>query len=56
MLDLKNSAKLPSYFDYIFVHLKQKARPKFLSNFRPEPDQKSPAQLTTFVGQILRVK
>ena len=25
-LDLKNLAMLPSYFDYIFVHLRQKAR------------------------------
>ena len=45
MLHLKNLATLPSYFDYIFVHLKQKARlgldlnPKFLSlqaRTRPE--------------------
>ena len=34
---------LPSYFGYIFVHLKQKARlrpelsPKFFVSFRPEP-------------------
>ena len=46
---------LPSYFDYIFVHRRQKARlrpelsPKFLSTW-PEPDRKSPAQLTTLVG------
>ena len=25
-LDLKNLAMLPSYFDYIFVHLRQKVR------------------------------
>ena len=25
-LGLKNLAMLPSYFDYIFVHLRQKAR------------------------------
>ena len=25
-LSLKNLAMLPSYFDYIFVHLRQKAR------------------------------
>ena len=36
-LSIKNLAMLPSYFDYIFVHLRQKARlrpelsPKFLS-------------------------
>ena len=29
---------LPSYFDYIFVHLKQKVRikPEMFVNFRPE--------------------
>ena len=27
-LDLKNLPMLPSYFDYIFVHLRQKARLK----------------------------
>ena len=42
-LDLKNLAMLPSYFDYIFVHLKQKVRlrpelsPKFLSILAPNP-------------------
>ena len=51
MLGLKNLAMLPSYFDYIFVHLQQKARlrpdlsPKFLSTSGP----KSPARLTTLV-------
>ena len=40
-LGLKNLAMLPSYFDYIFVHLRQKARLrpklslKFLSTFSP---------------------
>ena len=34
---------LPSYFDYIFVHLRQKVRlkpelsPEIFVNFRPEP-------------------
>ena len=52
---------LLSYFDYIFVHLRQKARlrpelsPTFLSTLgpnparirsEPEPDPKSPARLT----------
>ena len=52
-LGLKNLAMLPSYFDYIYVHLRQKAhlRPelsqKFVVNFRPEPDPKTPARLTT---------
>ena len=46
MLRLKNLAMLPSYFNYIFVHLSQKARfrpelsPKFLSTLRPEPGPK----------------
>ena len=46
-LDLKNLAMLPSYFDYIFVHLRQKARlrpklsPKFLSTFGPNPARKA---------------
>ena len=43
-LDLKNLAKLPRYFDYIFVHLRKKARfkpklsPKFLSTLGPNPN------------------
>ena len=56
MLGLKNLAMLPSYFGYIFVHLRQKARlrpelsPKFLSTLgantvRTHP--KSPGRLTT---------
>ena len=38
---------LPSYFDYIFVHLRQKERlrtelsPKFLSTLVPNPTQKA---------------
>ena len=44
-LDLKNLAMLPSYFDYTFVHLRQKVRlrpelsTKFLSSLGPNPDQ-----------------
>ena len=40
---------LPSYFDYIFVHLRQKVlfRPEIFVNFRPESEPKSPARLTT---------
>ena len=47
MLGLKNLAMLPSYFDYIFVRLKQKARlrpdlsPKFLSTSGPNPTRKA---------------
>ena len=38
---------LPSYFDYIFLHLRQTVRfrpelsPKFFVNFRPEPGPNS---------------
>ena len=38
---------LPSYFDYIFVHLRQKVRltpelsPKFLSTLGPNPTRKA---------------
>ena len=48
MLGLKNLAMLPIYFDYIFVHLKQKARlrpdlsPKFLSTSGPKPARTRP--------------
>ena len=39
-IGLKSFAMLLSYFDYIFVHLRQKARlrPKIFVNFSPEPD------------------
>ena len=46
-LGLKNLAMLPSDFDYIFVHLRQKARlrpklsPKFLSTLGPNPTRKA---------------
>ena len=42
---LKNLAMLPSFFDYIFVYLRQKVRlgpklrPKFLSTLGPNPNQ-----------------
>ena len=40
---------LPSYFDYIVVHLRQivRLKPEIFVNFRPEPDPKSLARLTT---------
>ena len=47
MPDLKNLAMLPSYLDYIFVHLRQKARlrpelnSKFLSTLGPNPTRKA---------------
>ena len=49
-MGLKNLAMLPSYFNYIFMHLKQKARlwpelsSKFLSTLDPNP-----ARLTTLM-------
>ena len=55
-LGLKNSAMLPSYFDFVHLRLKVRFRPelspKFLSTLGPnpartQPDPKSPAQLTT---------
>ena len=65
-LGTKNLAMLLSYFDYIFVHLRQKLRlrpelsRKFLSTSgpnpaqtRPEPDPKSPARLTTLDWELL---
>ena len=51
-LHLKNLAVLPSYFDYSFMHLRQKIRfrpelsPKIFVNFRSELDPKTPAPLT----------
>ena len=50
-LGLKNLAMLPSYFDYIFVHLGQKAHlrpelnPKFLSNLGPTRKARPSLQL-----------
>ena len=46
-LGLKNLAMLPSYFDYYFVHLRQKVRlrpelsPKILSTLGPNPTRKA---------------
>ena len=58
---------LPSYFDYIFVHLRQKARlrpelsPKFLSTLGPNPARTRPEKpsptynsaTVTFAMQLL---
>ena len=47
----KNLAMLPRYFDYIFVHLRQKAglrpelSPKFLSTLGPNPTRKARSDL-----------
>ena len=57
-LGLKNLAMLLNYFEYIFVHLRQKSKsqarikPELFVNFRPEPDPKSPARLTTLLSRI----
>ena len=48
---------LPSYFDYIFVHLRQKVRlrpelsPKFLSTLGPNPTRKARPDLQLCCGQ-----
>ena len=56
----ENLTMLPSYFDCIFVHLRQKVRfsPEIFVKFRsePQPDPKSPARLTTLVGARPSVK
>ena len=49
---------LPSYFDYTFLRQKvsktkstsqARIKPEISVNFRPEPDPKSPARLTTLI-------
>ena len=59
MLGLKNLAMLPSYFDYIFVHQKQKARlrpdlsRKFLSTSGLNPTRKARPDLQLcFCGSV----
>ena len=56
---------MSSYLDYIFVHLRQKARlkpelsPKFCqlsAQTRPKPDPKSPARLTTLPLRLKSVE
>ena len=66
-LRLKNSAMLPSYFDYILVHQRQKVllRPelsrKFLSTLGPNPARTQPEKLgsiynsATEINQVDRV-
>ena len=50
---------LPSYFDYIFVHLKQEARlrpdlsPKFLSTSGPNPIRKARADLQLWTQELI---
>ena len=58
---MKNLAMLPSYFDYIFVHLKQKARlrpelsPKFLSTLSPNPTRKARPDLQLCIIEVLKL-
>ena len=61
-LGLKNLAMLPSYFDYIFVHLRQKARfrpelsLKFLSTLGPNPHLTKKAWPNLQLGYLLPQK
>ena len=54
-MGLKNLAMLPSYFDYSFVHLRQKVRfrpelsSKFLSTLGPNPNRKARLDLHLWV-------
>ena len=60
-LGLKHLAMLPSYFDYIFVHLRQKVRlrpelsPKFLSTLGPNLTRKAQPDLQLWIN-VARVK
>ena len=60
-IGLKNLAMLPSYFNCIFVHLKQKVRlrpelsPKFLSTLGPNPTRKAQADLQLWFIAINRL-
>ena len=60
MLGLKNLAMLPSYFDCVFVYLKQKAHlrpdlsPKFLTTLGPNPTRKARPDLQLWKTQCLR--
>ena len=57
-LGMKNLSMLPSYFDYIFVHPRQKARlkpelsPKFLSTLGPSTTQKAQPDLQLCTRQL----
>ena len=53
---------LPSYFDYIFVHLRQKVRlrpelsPKFLTTLGPNPTQKARPNLQIWSAVCAKAK
>ena len=57
---MKILAMLPNYFDYIFVHQKQKVRlrpelnPKFLSTLNPNPNptRKARSDLQLYAGKL----
>ena len=57
-LGLQNLVILPSYFDYIFVHLRQKVRlrpelsPQILSTFGPNPTRKARLNLQLCLGLL----
>ena len=64
---LKNLVLLPSYFDYIFVHLRQKVRfrpelsPKFLSTLglnpartRTRPEKPGPTYNSGVIGKPVK--
>ena len=51
---------LPSWFDYTFVYLRQKARLRpelspYFVNFRPEPDPKKLARLTSLQCRFCKI-
>ena len=61
MLGVKNLAMLPSFFDYAFVHLKQKVglrpelSPKFLSTLGPNPTRKARPDLKFCHAEIFYI-
>ena len=51
MFGLKNLAMLPNYFDYVFVHLRQKACvPEVLLTLGPNPTRKARPDLQLWFG------
>ena len=62
MLGLKNLTMLPSYFDYLFVHLRQKARlrPELIPEFcqleaRTRPEKPGPTYNSAIKGSVFFV-
>ena len=60
-MGLKNLAMLPSYFDYIFEHLRQKARLrpelslKFLTILGPNPARTRPEKPSSTYNSVLTI-